>query len=106
VTRVDLETPVIDLAHALGWLVAHFRPAQTMKGWRTAVSADGKGFPDLVLVKGTRLIFAEVKAGGSSPTLEQRAWLTALAGTGVETYVWTLKDWQAGTVEQVLRVQP
>lgn len=43
-----------------GWTCAHFRPARTEHGWRTAVQADGAGFPDWVLVR-ERVIFVELK---------------------------------------------
>ena len=52
---------IIDQAQWSGWTVAHFPPARTEQGWRTAVAADGAGFPDLTLVR-DRIIFAEVKS--------------------------------------------
>ena len=71
--------------------------------WVTAVQFDAKGFPDLVLVRGARLIFAELKAGRkpceSLPTPEQKAWLDALRLVA-ETYLWTPKDWK--TIEEIL----
>lgn len=90
--RAAQET-IIDLAHTLGWRVAHFRPARTDKGWRTAVSAEGVGFPDLVLVR-DRVIFAEVKREGESPRATQVEWLNALSKAGAEVYVWTLADYE------------
>ena len=71
---------VIQLAQRLGWKVAHFRPAMTAKGWRTAVQGDGVGFPDLVLVhrKKCRLIFAELKRETGEPSPEQHEWLDDL----------------------------
>jgi len=110
----QLQTAVIDTAHLLGFLVAHFRPAETKKGWRTPVQADGKGFPDLVLVRPPRLLFVELKAKGKKPTPEQEDWLQCLRGvsdymgqsgkrTAVEVYVWDPSDWQRGLIEEVLR---
>jgi hypothetical protein len=85
---------VIGVAQALGWRVAHFRPARTAKGWRTAVSGDGKGFPDLLLARGDRLIVAELKTGRGRLTREQRAWLDAFAAVpGVTACVWRPKSW-------------
>lgn len=72
-TEADFQRTVIDAAQALGWMCAHFRPAQTAQGWRTAVSADGKGFPDLVLVR-DRVLFIELKADRGKQTADQRAW--------------------------------
>lgn len=78
----DLLNWVIDTARMLGWHTAHFRPALTAKGWRTAVSGDGEGWPDLVLVREC-IIYAELKSetGKLSPEQEDwRDWLTAGGG--------------------------
>ena len=72
---------IIETAHDLGWRVAHFRPAQTEKGWRTAVQADGVGFPDLIMLKRlgdntVKCVVAELKSEQSRPpTPDQVAWL-------------------------------
>jgi hypothetical protein len=78
VTEAAWQTQVIDLAQLLGWRVAHFRAAQTDRGWRTPVQADGAGYPDLVLVRGSELLFVELKAQRGRLSGEQRAWLDAL----------------------------
>ena len=54
VSEKDLQRGIIDLACALGYRVAHFRPVQTSTAWRTPVAADGAGWPDLVLISGRR----------------------------------------------------
>lgn len=86
---------VIDLAHALGYRVAHFRPAMTRHGWRTPVSADGAGFPDLVLVRARdgRLVAAELKAERGTLTPAQQEWLIALGRAGIPTYTWRPADY-------------
>ena len=61
-TEADLQQAVIECARTLGWMVAHFRPALRQSGrWSTPVQADGKGFPDLVLARAGRVIFAEAQ---------------------------------------------
>lgn len=55
------------------------------------------GFPDLTLVRGSRLIFAELKGdteyGRRGPTLGQRQWLAALeAVPNVEVHLWRPQD--------------
>jgi len=86
---------VVDLAQVLGWRIAHFRPARTAKGWRTPVSADGAGFPDLVMVRGDRLIFAELKSEKGRLMLAQQEWLDLLAGTGkAEVFLWRPSDFE------------
>lgn len=84
---------VIRLAHHLRWRVAHFRPAQNSRGdWRTPVAADGKGFPDLVLVR-DRVIYAELKTDRGVLRPEQRAWVEALEKAGCEVHIWRPKHW-------------
>ena len=106
-TEAELQDAVVELARFKGWRVAHVRPARTEKGWRTAWSYDGLGFPDLTMVKGFRLIFAELKGERGQLAPEQRAWLEALLPPGhyggVEVYTWRPRDWLDGTVERVLR---
>jgi hypothetical protein len=103
------ETPfadaVMDLARILGWRSLHIRPARTAHGWVTPVAGDGKGYPDLTLVRARdrRLIFAELKREVFDPEPDQIAWLEALsavAGVGdddsvmarIEVHVWRPSD--------------
>ena len=100
ISEANLQAAIVDLARLLRWRVAHFRPAQNGRGdWRTAVSADGAGFPDLVLARNGVVIFAELKSqkGRISPT--QEAWLAALP----HSLVWRPADWFSGAVEAALR---
>jgi hypothetical protein len=60
-----------------------------------------EGFPDLVLVKGGRLIFAELKGKGGKYSAAQNRWLQLLAATPAEVYRWTAADWDE--IESVLR---
>ena len=72
------------IARLMGWLDYH-----TYRSTRST-----PGFPDLVLVRGDRIIFAELKrekGGVLSPA--QRVWLDALAATNlVEVHVWRPSD--------------
>ncbi len=79
-TEADFTTFVIDLARVLGWRTAHFRPAKTDKGWRTPVQGDGAGFPDLILLRGNRMVVAELKAERGRLSPAQVEWLDAYAG--------------------------
>ena len=88
-------THAIALAQSLGYLCAHFRPAQTKRGlWRTAVQGDGAGFPDLVLVRPSdgRCVIAELKAERGRPSPEQLVWLAAFRAAGIPTFVWRPSD--------------
>lgn len=78
---------ILQLARLLGWHTAHFRAAKTSRGWRTAVSGDGKGFPDLVLTR-DRTIYAELKAARGKLSPEQEEWRDRLLLAGCEWYLW------------------
>jgi hypothetical protein len=74
---------IIDLAKFNQWLVYH-----TFDSRRSAY-----GFPDLVLVKPPRVIFAEVKSEKGKLTPYQELWLEILGQCpGIETYVWRPKN--------------
>jgi hypothetical protein len=104
VTEQQLQQAVIECARTLGWLVAHFRTAKTERGWRTPVEGDGKGFPDLVCVRGGRVIFAELKSSTGRLSDEQTIWISELRlSPAVETYVWEPSRWLDGTIERALR---
>lgn len=98
-TGGELQTAVIDLARTLGWKVAHFRPAQTSKGWRTPVAADGKGWPDLVLVGPGGVMFREIKGQKEPLTPEQQQWQIDLAVARADVGVWRPSDWPSIVAE-------
>ncbi len=99
ISEQDFQQQVIDLAHSLGWKIAHFRPALTDKGWRTAVSGDGAGFLDNVLVR-ERVIWAELKVTGKlSP--QQLNWFNWLKEAEQEVYVWRPADFDQ--ITEILR---
>ena len=79
-TEAQFMQQIIDLAHLYSWHIAHFRPAWSSNGTRcmTAVSADGAGWPDLVLVKGKRIIFWEVKSAKGKLSEAQWEWMARL----------------------------
>jgi hypothetical protein len=54
------------------------------------------GFPDLVLVRVPRVVFAELKADDAPRRLPlaQASWIAALERCpGCETYIWRPRDW-------------
>lgn len=90
----DFTKQVLAYAKLKGWRTAHFRPGMMANGhWITAVSGDGKGFPDLILARCSRLIAAELKVKNGRVSEEQSLWLEALGAAGVETYLWMPCHW-------------
>tara|TARA_Y100000310_G_C20448328_1_gene699502 strand:- start:323 stop:640 length:318 start_codon:yes stop_codon:yes gene_type:complete len=82
---------VRELARLKGWLNYHTRSSRR----------SDPGFPDLVLVRGHRLIFAELKREKGRVTSHQRAWLEALEQTiAAEVHTWRPSDW--ARVEEML----
>jgi hypothetical protein len=80
-TEADFQRLVTDLATTLGWSWAHWRPAQTKRGWRTPVEGPlGAGWPDLTLVRvrDRRLVFVELKRELGTVTADQAAVLAVL----------------------------
>ena len=115
VTRAGKTTPsgesekgfqrcVIELAHLLGYMVAHFRHGRITRDGQeiyvVPVGADGKGFPDLVLVGRGRVIFAELKSKKGRLSPEQKIWIETLEANGAEVHVWRPADFE--TVKKVL----
>lgn len=103
VTEREFQKTVIEMARALGWVVAHFRPAKTSKGWRTPVQADGAGFPDLVLCK-KRVLYRELKTDLGRLTQAQREWISRLNLAGADAKVWRPRDWPEIEMELGARV--
>jgi hypothetical protein len=102
-TEEQFQKTIIDLAHINGWTVAHFRKAQTKRGnWITPVGGDGKGFPDLVLVR-DRVIFAELKSDKGTLRPDQKIWRDKLLEAKQAWYMWKPKDWDI-IVETLKRV--
>jgi hypothetical protein len=114
VSEASFQRTVIECAQRRRWKVAHFRPAPTGRTdargrptYRKPVAADGAGFPDLVLTRDGRVIFAELKRDDEYPSADQRAWLERLAlveagaPERVLARVWRPRDWSA--IEEALR---
>lgn len=99
----ELHDAILEMAKRFGWRAASFGALAGKHGrFLTPVKGDAKGFPDILAVRGKRMVAAELKAGRNKPTAEQEAWLQAFADAGALACVWTEKDWPAA-VEMVLR---
>lgn len=90
----DLLLAVREEAAARRWLEYHT--------WNSQHSS--KGFPDLCMVRGDRIIFAELKNMTRDVTDEQAEWIDTLRATGkAEAYVWRPIDWMNNTIRRILR---
>jgi hypothetical protein len=83
-TEKDWQRMVCDLAGWRGWRWHHQHYSKRSPA----------GWPDLVLVRGPRLIAAELKSERGRVRPEQRVWLDALAAVpGAETFLWRPSAW-------------
>jgi hypothetical protein len=93
VTRPELSEPdwqdqVVELAQLYRWRIHHCRPAQNSRGeYSTPIQGD-PGFPDLVLARGGRVLFVELKRNSGVLTGHQQAWRDVLLGSGAEWFCW------------------
>lgn len=93
-TEKQLQGAVMNLAKLLNWRAYH--------PWMSVKSA--AGYPDCTLVRGGRLIYAELKSEVGQLSAAQREWLEELGAVpGVEVYVWYPRDWHSGEIGRVLR---
>jgi hypothetical protein len=77
-------------------------------GWRTMHISDSRrsysrGWPDLAMVRGKRMVCAELKKVGGKLQKAQEEWRDLLLGIGgsVEWYLWTPADWDQ--IEEILQ---
>lgn len=89
VTEKQFQRQVQGFLNAYGWRWFHAPDNRPVNGRVQAVKA---GFPDLVAVRGGRLLFVELKRETGKTTQDQDDWLGDLATTGAECYVWRPRD--------------
>jgi hypothetical protein len=83
ISERDLMNFVCDVASACGWRRYHT--------WLSKHSP--AGFPDEVLVRPPRILFAELKSGSGRLKPDQEIWLETLRQVpGVEVFVWRPAD--------------
>jgi hypothetical protein len=106
-TGRDLQKAIIDLAHTHQWRVCHFASVPiTRRGktfYATPVEGDGKGWPDLFLVRRERALAVEVKGDGDRLRPDQERWLADLMAAGIPTFVCGRQQWEDGAMESWLR---
>lgn len=83
ISERHLREQVRDLCRVFGWQMAF-----TQYSLRSP-----KGFPDLVLLRPPRIIFAELKSEGGRTSPEQDQWLGELRQVpGMEVHLWRPAD--------------
>lgn len=90
VTEYQFQNKIVTLARYLGLKVYHTYDSRR----------SDPGFPDLVIVGKSGVIFAELKSAKGRVTAHQKMWLESLAGAGAPTYLWRPDDWPE--IQQVL----
>ena len=91
-TEKELLACVRELARLAGWLCYHTHDSRRSE----------PGFPDVVLVRGGRVLFRELKVGRNHVTPTQARWLDRLREAGADAAVWRDTDWLDGTIERGL----
>jgi hypothetical protein len=76
---------VVDLAHLTGWLCYHTHDSRR----------SCPGFPDVILVRGTQLLAAELKSDRGRLSPAQQRWIQALQRAGIECHIWRPGDFDA-----------
>lgn len=92
ITEKAFQAMVVQYAKLLGWKTYHTLHSKGSE----------PGYPDLCLVRGERIVYAELKRERGRVSPAQQQWLDALsAAPGNEVYVWRPSSWDA--IEEVLR---
>ena len=90
-TEAEFQKVVTDYAEKQGWHWMHIGRVGKYAA-NGAKGTLGRGWPDLLLVRGRRLIFAELKAQNGELPQHQRDVLAVLHAVSGEAYVWRPSD--------------
>lgn len=82
-TENALQAAVLNFARQLGWMSYHTHDSRRSQ----------PGFPDLVLVRGHRVLWRELKTQTGRLRPDQTRWITALELAGQDAAVWRPIDW-------------
>ena len=97
-TENQLQAAIIKYAELMGWRIYHV--TNVHKRLRSHTS---EGFPDLHMVRGKRIVYAELKDATKPRTDAQDDWAEAIQQTPAEYYLWRPADWMSGRVDEVLK---
>ena len=97
-TEGQLQSAIIKYAELMGWRIYHV--TNVHKRLRSHTS---EGFPDLHMVRGKRIVYAELKNATEERSDQQVLWAFAIHKTPAEYYLWRPADWMSGRVDEVLK---
>lgn len=111
----DFASWLEELLDLYGYYWVHFRPARVQRGGQEIYETPftgHKGFPDYVMVRNGRLIFAEIKSEKGRVSPEQQEWIDVLnllnrkrlrmnMMSPVEVYLWRPDD--RDSIEEILK---
>ena len=83
ITEAQWQTVITEYAKIRGWIIWHDYDSRKNQA----------GLPDLIMVRGPRLVFAELKTMKGRIRPHQRVWLDALQQTPAEVYTWRPNQW-------------
>ena len=78
----EFQAQVIAAAEAQGWLCYHTHDSRRSQ----------PGFPDLIMVRGYRMVALELKVGRNKPSPAQLGWLAALREVWQVDALWAKPD--------------
>lgn len=93
-SEADLLATVRALAHATGWATYHAHDSRRSE----------PGWPDLVLAKGNRLLYRELKTQRGRVRPDQERWLDLLATAGADACIWRPADLLDRTIHHDLGI--
>jgi len=99
ITEEEFSKNVIRVAQLCHWKVAHFRSVKIQRQdgsvyYATPVQADGAGFPDLLMMRDSRLVIAELKSETGKTSADQDAWIKGLRICDEPTVkLWKPSNW-------------
>ena len=92
VLEKDFQQTLMQYAQLAGWTVYHTYDSRRSEA----------GYPDLTMVRGARLIFAELKSHKGKLRKAQEEWIQRLSDVpAIEVYIWRPLDWPE--IEKTLR---
>lgn len=89
----ELRQCVVDTARLYQWLVY----------WTHRSEHSPAGFPDLVLLRGTKVLWVELKRDDGDPLRrEQQLWADRLLAAGQDWRKWSWATWHSGEIGRAL----